>query len=228
MKITPSVVLLFALSIVAITLSIVTCSQKAKITEYVTKQKIDSSTIKKWRDSLDNEHAETAVLSISSTQIINDKDVEIDKLKKQLDGKPQNLISKTNTGITTKDTIRTTIHDTTITSNNTNAGDYAGLYKSFEYKDKWIDLAGMIWEDSSLTLNYEVKNEISVINKYKPQGFLKRKKQFVELINGNPHTTTNWIKSFELLPPKKKFFETKAFAIVTGMVAGAIIIKKLN
>lgn len=106
---------------------------------------------------------------------------------------------------------------------------YIKVGTKFSHNEKWFSIAGNIGKkgiefDSiefrnrlQLTLGYEKRKGIKSIFKEKPL--------VIEGINSNPYMTTTGMQNISFKKPKKKWYETRAFAFGVGVIAGAIINK---
>ncbi len=216
-------ILLSLLVIFIIFFSIKSCQNKKEISTYIDKSQLDSLEMKKWIDKYDLEHTESKSLQIGISQFLNSKDSVILKLREQVK-KSENLVIK-NTVITRTidNTKPTKIIRDTLYKDLPEGGQEQVLSTSFNYKDEWADISGIIDENDSISMKYNIKNKFDIINSYKSAGFLKPKILTVELINYNPHTTTDKVYSFTIGNKKKKFYETKLFSFILGAGTGYFI-----
>lgn len=107
---------------------------------------------------------------------------------------------------------------------------YVPVGTKFNSGDNWYALSGSLGETGLLidTLSFTNKYTINL-------GFGKKEKPFknifkpkpftAEIITKNPYTQTTSMKNIYLKPPPKKWYQTKAFAVAVGVVAGVAIVK---
>lgn len=204
-------------------------SDSKKINMYEKEKKIDTLTIKKWRDEFNNEHTKVKSNEINFANLLNAKDGELLKLRQDL-AKDKSIIGKTILKTTTSGEIKVKLSDkiTLNETNDVNSSKDTLKTKIFLFKDKFLGLSGEIFTNDSLKLKYSIKNEYDLFTKYKNNGIFKRNSIEVEIVNKNPATITDKIQVFTIQQPPKKFYETKLFTYGLGMISGAIINNQIN
>ena len=135
-----------------------------------------------------------------------DKEIqELQKLVKEYKNKLKNQGSVTkfsnNTKVETK-TITKIEYDTIIVNN---IQEIYPKYKSDFNLKGWI-AGDIIASKDSTNINLEVYNEYSVIIGEESQGWFKPKKTFVEVINHNPYSSTEKLRTYQVEKPKNKLF----------------------
>ena len=71
-------------------------------------------------------------------------------------------------------------------------------------EDKQRVIGKVVASHDSTKLDLKIKNEYSIIIGEEKDGFLK-KKSFVEIINKNPYSMTESLRTYEVSQKKKKF-----------------------
>lgn len=180
-----------------------------------TKQKINL--IKSLQDSLqiyknkdNNEVAKIGTINSSTKDFIDlkikDKEIqELQKLVKEYKNKLKNQGSVTkfsnNTKVETK-TITKIEYDTIIKNN---IQEIYPKYKSNFNLNNWV-VGDIIASKDSTNINLGVKNKYAVIIGEESQGWFKPKKTFVEVINYNPYSSTEKLRTYQVEKPKNKLF----------------------
>lgn len=143
-------------------------------------------------------------------------------LKKQV-GNLNNLVAHWQGKAGVADTIRTVVHDTTYVDRD---GETVTA-QTFKWKNKFMDLEGIIVTDS-LTLRYLYNVDFALTAYRKPQGgFWKPPGQLVADVKFNdPSFKVTEFKGFVITEPRKKWYETKGFAIGAGFLLGYAATKK--
>lgn len=180
-----------------------------------TKQKINL--IKSLQDSLqiyknkdNNEVAKIGTINSSTKDFIDlkikDKEIqELQKLVKEYKNKLKNQGSVTkfsnNTKVETK-TITKIEYDTIIKNN---IQEIYPKYKSNFNLNNWV-VGDIIASKDSTNINLGVKNKYAVIIGEESQGWFKPKKTFVEVINYNPYSSIEKLRTYQVEKPKNKLF----------------------
>lgn len=129
---------------------------------------------------------------------IDSQDSLIKELQKQVKDYKKQINSG---GSVTVVTGETNVIETVVTHYDTifqSSIDTYYLQRRFSFEDRWIDLNGIVRDDST-TFNLKVRNEYTfVVGK-------KKGNHFVEIINHNPYSVTTDMKSYTTLIPIKKF-----------------------
>lgn len=180
-----------------------------------TKQKIDL--IKSLQDSLqiyrnknNNEVAKISTINSSIKDFIDlktkDKEIqELQKLVKEYKNKLKNQGSVTKFSNSTKvetKTITKIEYDTIIKNN---IQEIYPKYKSNFNLKGWV-IGNILASKDSTNINLEINNEYSVIIGEESQGWFKPKKTFVEVINYNPYSSIEKLRTYQVEKPKNKSF----------------------
>ena len=109
---------------------------------------------------------------------------------------------------------------------------YVPVGTAFSTYDKWYNLSGKLGETGLIIDTLAFTNKFTVnlgyAKKDKPlRNLFKAKPLTAEILTDNPYTHTTTMKNIHLKPPKKKWYQTKGFAIVAGAVAGVFITSRL-
>ena len=165
-----------------------------------------NDTVKVWRDKDSLSHAKIQVLETSNPKDFiniksNDKEVQdlqklVNQYKKQLSTKGSVTNFQT---ITKYDTIYKTNSLSDIRPNKTVIMD--------SINNKWISSKfGFNLVDSTTIFNLKLRNEYSVIIGEESQGWFKPRKPFVEVINKNPYSETDKLRTYQVQTPAVKRF----------------------
>lgn len=95
---------------------------------------------------------------------------------------------------------------------------------NFKFSDKWATIAG-IFDHDSVAVSYKIKDDFTLLTKYERRGFLGlgRKDTYIELHSNNPNFETTSIRGYKVQRDRKRFYETRMFAIAAGVVIGIAI-----
>ena len=159
-----------------------------------------------WKDKDSLSHAKIQIIETERTKdflSLQSKDEEIIKLQKtvkQYEKQIKNQGSVTNftseTKITTKDSLVTD-----------SVCGKCSFY--FSNSNPWFSVDASIYPTEtpnqlSLSLDLKVKNEYSVIVGEEKQGLFKKPKPFVEVLNHNPYSETESLRTYQVSTPKLK------------------------
>ena len=159
-----------------------------------------------WKDKDSLSHAKIQIIETEKTKdflSLQSKDKEIIKLQKtvkQYEKQIKNQGSVTNftseTKITTKDSLVTD-----------SVCGKCSFY--FSNSNPWFSVDASIYPTEtpnqlSLSLDLKVKNEYSVIVGEEKQGLFKKPKPFVEVLNHNPYSETESLRTYQVSTPKLK------------------------
>ena len=159
-----------------------------------------------WKDKDSLSHAKIQIIETEKTKdflSLQSKDEEIIKLQKtvkQYEKQIKNQGSVTNftseTKITTKDSLVTD-----------SVCGKCSFY--FSNSNPWFSVDASIYPTEtpnqlSLSLDLKVKNEYSVIVGEEKQGLFKKPKPFVEVLNHNPYSETESLRTYQVSTPKLK------------------------
>jgi len=156
------------------------------------------------------EVVKTNAINTSTNEFLNLKlkDEEIKKLQKlvkEYKSKLKDQGSITNFNSKTRVTTITTTkieYDTIIVNNIQEV--YPKYNSEFNLKG-WV-IGDISASKDSTNINLEVNNEYSVIIGEESQGLFKPKKTFVEVINHNPYSSTDKLKTYQVEKLKNKLF----------------------
>lgn len=170
-----------------------------------------NDTVKVWRDKDSLSHAKIQVLETSNPKDFvniksNDKEVQdLQKLVKtyqdKLKKKGSATIFETTTEIGTQ--IPTKV-DTIYVPKDGLVVKKPVYYSSFNLGG-WVEGNTKATEDST-QVNLKVRNEYSVIIGEESQGWFKPRKPFVEVINKNPYSETDKLRTYQVQTPAVKRF----------------------
>ena len=159
-----------------------------------------NDTLKTWKDKDSLSHAKIQIIETERTKdflSLQSKDEEIIKLQKtvkQYEKQIKNQGSVTNftseTKIITKDSLVTD-----------SVCGKCSFY--FSNSNPWFSVDASIYPTKtpnqlSLSLDLKVKNEYSVIVGEEKQGLFKKPKPFVEVLNHNPYSETESLKTYQV------------------------------
>ena len=159
-----------------------------------------------WKDKDSLSHAKIQIIETEKTKdflSLQSKDKDIIKLQKtvkQYEKQIKNQGSVTNftseTKITTKDSLVTD-----------SVCGKCSFY--FSNSNPWFSVDASIYPTEtpnqlSLSLDLKVKNEYSVIVGEEKQGLFKKPKPFVEVLNHNPYSETESLRTYQVSTPKLK------------------------
>lgn len=101
-------------------------------------------------------------------------------------------------------------------------GGNDSVFYDFEHDDGYNLVSGSV-SKSRIKINpIEVNNELSIVSGYKKQGFLKRKKHFIDISNSNPYIITSGVTNFHV-PHKKSWHERWFISGAIGIIGGVLI-----
>lgn len=228
-KIDFSWIIIFLLSIIAIVFLLKNCEQREKINYFEKSKKIDSTTIKQWKDKYGKEHTISKINEINFANLLNSKDEELNKLREEW-LKDKTIKDKTILNTKTKQKITAKLVDSTyIIVNNDKRDTIINKNKILTYNDEWIKLKGEISKNDSVIIDYEVFNKFDITTKEYKHGFLNMKKDYViEIVNQNPNTTTDKIIQYKFEKKPKKFYETRLFSYGIGILSGVVIYHQIS
>lgn len=164
---------------------------KEKETNYVNNTEALVDQIESVKNKLGEASSKITTLESENTDLIlavNSKDSSIIRL--------QTLVEKYKKDIDNGGSI-TVIHDT-VEVIKTVAIDS----NTFNFKDHWVDLSGVI--SDSLSFNLKVNNDYSVILGYEKDGWFKRK-PYTLVTNRNPYSQVSQVRSYKVTIPKPKW-----------------------
>ena len=177
-----------------------------------------NDTLKTWKDKDSLSHAKIQIIETERTKdflSLQSKDEEIIKLQKtvkQYEKQIKNQGSVTNfaseTKIITKDSLVTD-----------SVCGKCSFY--FSNSNPWYSVDASIYPTEtpnqvSLSLDLKVKNEYSVIVGEEKQGLFKKPKPFVEVLNHNPYSETESLKTYQV----SNNVRVKRFGIGPNISAG--------
>ena len=195
------------LIIVIIALIYSGCEDQRQLKEQIALYEASQDTLALSRNKAGQQQAEIALLVADKEKDllkIKTQDSTLQKLQKVVKEYKGKLRSATVAGVKTADsgaTVTTIIkHDTVLVE---------GEQKTFPvYKSQWNDK----WSKGSITASHDsiirdisIRNEFEITQGWKKQGFLKAKKPVVNILNLNPNTETQELRSFTVEPQKKRF-----------------------
>ena len=106
---------------------------------------------------------------------------------------------------------------------------YIALGTSFAKQNEWFSINGTIEFGGINISSLQIRNEQEVnIGCGKRNGLFRPRPLEVEVINKNPYTNVVDMKNIYLKHPKKKWYQTKAFAFGLGVVGGITAISIIN
>lgn len=159
-----------------------------------------------WKDKDSLSHAKIQIIETEKTkdflslQSKDEKIIKLQKTVKQYEKQIKNQGSVTNftseTKITTKDSLVTD-----------SVCGKCSFY--FSNSNPWFSVDASIYPTEtpnqlSLSLDLKVKNEYSVIVGEEKQGLFKKPKPFVEVLNHNPYSETESLRTYQVSTPKLK------------------------
>ena len=177
-----------------------------------------NDTLKTWKDKDSLSHAKIQIIETERTKdflSLQSKDEEIIKLQKtvkQYEKQIKNQGSVTNftseTKIITKDSLVTD-----------SVCGKCSFY--FSNSNPWFSVDASIYPSEklnqlNLSLDLKVKNEYSVIVGEEKQGLFKKPKPFVEVLNHNPYSETESLKTYQV----SNNVRVKRFGIGPNISAG--------
>lgn len=106
---------------------------------------------------------------------------------------------------------------------------YIKVGTEFTHNEEWFRVAGNV---GGLGIEFDTvlfKNNLTLNIGYKKKkglkNLFKEKEMVIEGINSNPYLSTVGMQNITFEKPKKKWYETRAFATGIGVVAGILIMK---
>ena len=96
-------------------------------------------------------------------------------------------------------------------------------FKAFYYDDNLLALHGVFQNDSA-KLQYRVCANLDIATYWKKQGVFQSDMLTVNITSTNPNLEINGMSNYSIRE-EKRFYETRGFAFVTGIVAGYLIPK---
>lgn len=207
------------------------CTNDKKVIESYTKEKrIDTLTIKKWRDKFNREHTLVNQNEINYANLINAKEGEIAVLRKDI-AENKNIVGKTviRTSATRKIAVKA-VNDTIKKTTENEHGkkiEIVEIKKKFEFKDEFLNLEGTYFPvNDSVQVCYSTKGSIDIFQKVKSNGWFKKNTIQVEVVNNDPNSVTEKLQVFVVETKKtKKWFETRGFNMALG-VLGTILVEQ--
>ena len=181
-----------------------------------------------WKDKDSLSHVKIQIIETEKTKdflSLQSKDKEIIKLQKtvkQYEKQIKNQGSVTNftseTKITTKDSLVTD-----------SVCGKCSFY--FSNSNPWFSVDASIYPTEtpnqlSLSLDLKVKNEYSVIVGEEKQGLFKKPKPFVEVLNHNPYSETESLRTYQVSTPKLKRWGVgpqRGFGLNSNFTTGAYV-----
>jgi len=163
--------------------------------------KITSNEAKYWRDKEGKSHARATVAESNleiAKQALGD---ELTSLAKEVSGLKKNLKnleSYISVRMTASGTAITTLRDTVLIRDSV-----AYNAKTFEWKDKWTKIGGTI-RDTTVNLEYKVRDSLTFITYYHSNGFLRPKSLTLDAISHNPNSTITGIKNVKITSLKRR------------------------
>lgn len=175
------------------------------------------TTAKRWRGKDSANYAQVKVTPMPAAIFNSSKDTLIKRLRDSLKD-ARNLIAHFELHATTSGTVKAPVirapEDTCI-----------GLPRFFEYRDKYLSMRGLI--DTVALIDYEIANPLGITYAWRRPGFLKKKELTVQIRAENPATTVGAVQVITIAQPRKRWYETRAFAFGLGFVAGVAAEKYL-
>ena len=159
-----------------------------------------NDTLKTWKDKDSLSHAKVQIIETERTKdflSLQSKDEEIIKLQKTVKQYEKQI---KNQGSVTNFTSETKI----ITKDSLVTDSVCGkCYFYFSNSNPWFSVDASIYPTKTpnqlnLSLDLKVKNEYSVIVGEEKQGLFKKPKPFVEVLNHNPYSETESLKTYQV------------------------------
>lgn len=170
-----------------------------------------SASVKSWkdRDSLNNAKIETIRTNSIKTflelkvndSILKELQKDVSKFRDQL-GKDGTVTNFTGNTLIKESTNTKILYEDTLIINDT-VYIYPKYYANLS--NKWINGNILASKDTVLT-DLLIRNSYSVIIGEEKKGFLKKRKPFVQVINKNPYTETESLRTYEVHKIYKKRF----------------------
>lgn len=200
----PKNVIIAILLIIAGILYFKSCG-KGKLETYIDLYEASQDVLHQTRNKLGQEVTKTSLLVAEREKDllkIKSKDSSIIALQKVVKDYKGKLAAATVLSNSTTDsgTTVTLIEYDTI---KTDTGQYIYPTYTSEWKERWSE--GYIKAGKDYVFrDIKVKNEFEITQGWEKQGFLKKKKPLVTVVNLNPNTVTQELKSFFVQPYKNK------------------------
>ena len=228
MKINLKNLLIPILLIIIIVLINRSCNQSKEINMYQNEKKVDTLSIKQWKDKFQQEHTLVKSNEINFANLMNAKDGELAKLRQEI-STDKTISGKTIVKTITKQEIKEKVRDSIIYVYNDKKDTISSeKVKLLSYSDKWLKLNGKLFQNDSIKLNYTIDNKFNIYTKYKSNGWFRPKQTYIEIVNENPNTLTNQIQVYTIQQPPKGFFQSRAFNILLGVGIGFVVQNQLN
>lgn len=183
--------------------------------QYVRWEQQQADTLQYYKDKQGIQHAVKQVSQIPAHLYKHIADSIVQQVAKGT--KAKDLVQHSTIGTTTtaRDTVQ--VRDTVfVVGADTAAGQI------FNYNDGALNLTGLVYNQQA-DINYSMQLHISHTTKWQRPGWFKKKQLVVDAYSLTPHTTITGMQSFVIQQPPKRFYETKAFAVGLGFVAGFAI-----
>ena len=150
-------------------------------------------------------------------QIILVKHDSIKRLKERV-GNLNRLTNQLRLQLSLKGKVNVPIHDTNVIQEKDTFH-----FKAFYYDDNLLALHGVFQNDSA-KLQYRVCANLDIATYWKKQGVFQSDMLTVNITSTNPNLEINGMSNYSIRE-EKRFYETRGFAFVTGIVAGYLIPK---
>lgn len=187
-------------------------NSRAKIREQTDLVESLNANLETWKDKDSLNHARIQVIETARTKdflaiqtndsLVKELQNTVQDFKKYLKKQGSVTVIKTETGINT-------VAETKVTPKNTikNNGQNHVFpeYKSNFDLNGWVKGTTIANKDSTV-IDLKIKNDYSVIIGQESQGLFKRPRPFVEVINKNPYTETEALRTYEVSTPRQKKF----------------------
>jgi hypothetical protein len=222
MKNLKSNIIIIALLSIIFVLLFKSCGQRDALSRSISAVTVKDSIITRVTDELGRETAKAKARQFTINDLKNSNTAEVAELKKEIGRLNKKFKNYTRVKITTTDTIKTILKDTFLhIRRDTIRGDTVIIAKRFDYKDKWLSLEGIAFNDS-LICQYYLKNDLSITHKL-GGGFFKRDNNlYVTIKNNNPNTTTNQVQTFKIKERKRYPIVTFITGAAAGFIAGFV------
>lgn len=194
------------------------CSNSGTISDLenqVEGSRLENAELKKERNKIGELLVRANYNTETVMQINKTKDSALLAIAKEVGGLKR-IVSTISYTTVTRDTFTTTIKERTIIDNTDTlqAGEV-------NITDGWLTLDGLIVK-KKFKGSYTYKQDNSITTYWEGKRF--QKKQLAVLIkSNNPHTDIRDVKPLYVVPPKKKWYETRAAAFAFGAASGVLM-----
>ena len=193
-------------------------SKNKKIVDPVT---IEKPIFKTTKNSDSSESATVDVIFISNAVLQNSNDSlvkEIRRLKKTKGLKEVTKIERVYVDSSTMKGSDTVF----ITKNNDTVG--AKFYKS---ESRWLKEYITVYNDTAIS-EIKIYDEVLFMQRDVRKNFFSKKKSIVEVRSMNPNITTTNLTTYQVIPERKKIWNTRVFNILAGAAASTYLITKIK